>query len=102
MASDPRAGYGTQDNYRLHKGFKVRHQVLDVVPQPENVVSGDGPAVPGHQVVSSQKNVDHSVWPHRFLVGPSNDIFYKAMSRSPRHRVDLEALGGVLEVDAMR
>ena len=40
------------------------------------------------------KNVDQSVWPHGFLVGPSNDIFYKATSRSPRHRVDLEALGG--------
>ena len=63
---------------------------------------------PGPQVVSSPKNVDQSVWPHGFLVGPSNDIFYKATSRSPRHRVDLEALGGggggggVLEADAMR
>ena len=41
------------------------------------------------------KNVDQSVWPHGFLVGPSNDIFYKATSRSGGG-------GGGLEADAMR
>ena len=84
------------------EGFKVCHQVLDVIPQPENIVSRDVPVVSGPQVVSSPKNVYHSVWPHGFLVGPSNDVFYKATSRSPRHHVDLKALEGILEADAMR